>query len=211
MRTENCYMPGTMLSSLKALFHLILTTNPVSLCPFCGCGNWSFESFVCPTLVRGRAKSDAENFSPNTTGAKMSPEWRQGHSQEAGVSPGFLSVRTLSAAGTDWKGRERASAGKTGRLRVKRGTKARGRGRWVNTLRAPQMRVVISASSTITLWRRSYFVHFVVEEMGSGIWKDGPWVAEQGFKLDPAGSQSGSSLLCCEKRGVPTNRGQERP
>lgn len=49
MRTENCYMPGTMLSSLKALFHLILTTNPVSLCPFCGCGHWSFESFVCPT------------------------------------------------------------------------------------------------------------------------------------------------------------------
>lgn len=57
-----------------ALFQLILTTNPMKLCQFCGCGNWSLESFVFRWLVHGRAESHPDNFHTNTTGANMSLE-----------------------------------------------------------------------------------------------------------------------------------------
>ena len=41
-------MSSSLPSSLKALFHLILATNPIDVCSFRGCGNRSFESFVFP-------------------------------------------------------------------------------------------------------------------------------------------------------------------
>ena len=90
----------------------------MSLCPFCGCGNWRFESFVCPTAgpwqsrVWGWELQSKYNRCKNVTRVKTGAfpgSWRESWISQGRDSVGFRNRLERKGEGVRRKGRQAES------------------------------------------------------------------------------------------------------
>lgn len=166
-----------MPSSLKASFHLLLTTNFVRLCPFCGCGSWSL-GFCFPSVWYWWFQS---KYNRHKSVIRVKTELLPEASMQCVLYKGLDSVSSRNRIGR-----------KEGRVHRKswqiESKKENEEVRIKDTYWAPQAFVsgyVINPHNNFV--KRSYFALLVVVKTCSEIWNNSTAPeAEQGFRPGPA-------------------------